>query len=71
MTDIQNVFMIMINISQIDLALWSVFITNLTAIFTIHMLLKEKKFQQHSQDQSINKNETNKIIYQTCNYESC
>ena len=42
---IRNVFMIMITISQIDIALWGVLISELTSIFTIRYLLNEKKFQ--------------------------
>jgi len=46
---IRNVFMIMITISQIDIALWGVLISEITSIFTIRYLLNEKKFQISSQ----------------------
>ena len=41
---IRNVFMIMLTISQIDIALWGVLISEFTSIFTIRYLLNEKKF---------------------------
>jgi hypothetical protein len=42
--NIRKVFMIMLAISQIDIALWSVVVSEITSIFTIRMLLNEKKF---------------------------
>ena len=46
--NIRNVFMIMITISQIDVALWGVFIAEFTSIFTIRYLLNEKKFSKNN-----------------------
>ena len=45
---IRNVFMIMITISQIDIALWGVLISEFTSIFTIRYLLNEKKFTKNN-----------------------
>lgn len=44
--NIRYVFMIMITISQIDVALWGVFIAEFTSIFMIRYLLNEKKFSK-------------------------
>ena len=44
----RNVFMIMITISQIDIALWGVLISEFTSIFTIRYLLNEKKFTKNN-----------------------
>ena len=45
---IRNVFMIMLTISQIDIALWGVLISEFTSIFTIRYLLNEKKFLKNN-----------------------
>ena len=42
--NIRYVFTLMITISQIDLALYSVLVGEITSIFTIRMLLNEKTF---------------------------
>lgn len=41
---IKAVLLIMVSISQIDIALWGVFVSETASIFTIRMLLNEKKF---------------------------
>ena len=41
---IKAVLLIMVNISQIDIALWGVIISETTSLFTIRMLLNEKEF---------------------------
>lgn len=41
---VRNVLMVMVSISQIDVALFGVIISEFTSIFTIRMLLNEKKF---------------------------
>jgi hypothetical protein len=41
---LRKVFMIMISITQIDIALFSVIVKELTSVFTIRMLLNEKTF---------------------------
>jgi hypothetical protein len=43
-TSVRSVFTVMITISQIDIALFSVLISELTSIATIRFLLNEKKF---------------------------
>ena len=43
---IRNVLMIMVSITQIDIALFGVFISEFTSIFTIRMLLNEKIFRK-------------------------
>ena len=40
----RQVFLLMLNISQIDIALFNVLICEIASIFTIRMLLNEKKF---------------------------
>ena len=42
---IKAVLLIMVNISQIDIALWGVLISETTSLFTIRMLLNEKEFK--------------------------
>ena len=46
--NVRKVFMIMLSISQIDIALFSVLVSEITSIFTIRMLLNEKKFVKDS-----------------------
>ena len=41
---IRYTLMILVSISQIDIALWGVFFSELTSLFTIRMLLNEKTF---------------------------
>ena len=43
---IRNVFMIMITITQIDIAIFGSIISEITSIFTIRMLLNEKSFSK-------------------------
>ena len=43
---IRNVLMIMVSITQIDIALFGVFISEFTSIFTIRMLLNDKIFRK-------------------------
>lgn len=47
---LRYVFTLMITITQIDLALYGVFIDQLTTLVTIRLLLNEKKFINHSED---------------------
>ena len=42
---IRSVFLILVNISQIDIALWGVISSQIASIWTIRMLLNEKKFK--------------------------
>ena len=45
---IKAVLLIMVNISQIDIALWGVFVSETTSLFTIRMLLNEKEFKKNN-----------------------
>lgn len=45
--NIRYIFEIMITISQIDIALFSVLIEQITGVYTINFLLKEKIFTKH------------------------
>ena len=45
--NIRYIFTLMITITQIDLALFSIFIDQLTTIFTIRLLLNEKSFNSY------------------------
>ena len=47
---IKAVLLIMVNISQIDIALWGVFVSETTSLFTIRMLLNEKEFKKYEKD---------------------
>tara|TARA_B100001250_G_scaffold391373_1_gene392180 strand:- start:218 stop:691 length:474 start_codon:yes stop_codon:yes gene_type:complete len=47
---IKSVLLIMVNISQIDIALWGVVVSETASIFTIRMLLNEKEFK-HGNDE--------------------
>ena len=39
--------LILVNISQIDIALWGVVVSETASLFTIRMLLNEKKFKKN------------------------
>jgi hypothetical protein len=41
---LRNIFMMVVSISQIDLAIWSLLVGEFTSLFTIRMLLNEKTF---------------------------
>ncbi len=43
-SSIRDIFMILLTISQVDVALWSVLIREFASFFTIRMLLNEKTF---------------------------
>ena len=49
--------MIMVTISQVDIAIWGVIISEITSLYTVRLLLNEKKFvkdyEQVSQENSI------------------
>ena len=47
---IKSILLIMVNISQIDIALWGVIVSETASIFTIRMLLNEKEFK-HGNDE--------------------
>ena len=56
---IRDVFTILITISQIDIALFGVFVSEITGIYTVRMLLDEKKFIKNIENS--NKEERMKI----------
>ena len=41
---LRGLFMMMISITQFDIALWSLIVCEFTSIYTIRMLLNEKEF---------------------------
>lgn len=43
---VKAILLILVNISQIDIALWGVFISEAASLFTIRMLLNEKTFKK-------------------------
>lgn len=49
---IRGILMIMVNITQIDIALFGVIISEFTSIFTIRLLLNEKKFKKDCKDET-------------------
>ena len=44
LSNIRSVFMTMLTISQIDIALYSVVVSEITTIYTIRLILNEKRF---------------------------
>jgi len=50
---IRGVFMLMINIAQIDIAIFNVIVCEIASIFTIRMLLNEKTFIIKNMDDTI------------------
>lgn len=42
--NIRRVLMIVVNITQVDIALFGVLVSQITGVFTIRMLLNEKSF---------------------------
>ena len=61
-SNIRRVFEIMITITQIDIALYSVIVEQLTAIVTIRLLLNEKQFILKSQSDELSSAIYNKFI---------
>ena len=45
-SNIRSVFMLIVSVTQVDLALFSVLVTESTSIFTIRWLLNKKQFRQ-------------------------
>jgi hypothetical protein len=43
---LRGIFMMLVSISQIDLAIWSLIVSEFASLFTIRMLLNEKTFRQ-------------------------
>ena len=48
--NVRSVFLTMLAISQIDIALWGTLAAEVTSIFTIRKLLKDKKFTVDDDD---------------------
>lgn len=55
---IRGIFMTMFIISQVDIAIWSVLIKEITSFFTIRLLLNEKEFVKES---NINDSESSEL----------
>jgi hypothetical protein len=53
LSSMRGVFITLISITQFDIALWSLFIGEIAALFTIRALLNEKKFEEYSQLETI------------------
>ena len=49
-SSLRQIFEIMVTISQIDIAIYSVIISEVTTVFTIRMLLNEKRFTKKKDD---------------------
>ncbi len=49
-SSIRSVFMTVVTLSQIDVALWSVIIAEVTTFFTVRILLNGKKFVEEGYD---------------------
>ena len=65
-SNIRKVFEIMVTVTQIDIALFSVLIEQLTSIVTINMLLREKRFNKRDEEESVLEIatiNTNEILY--------
>ena len=50
---VRDVFMILITISQVDIALFGVLVSEVTGIFTVRMLLNEKEFTKNYEKVSL------------------
>lgn len=50
-SSIRNVFMMIVTITQIDIAIYSVIVKEIASIFTIRMLLNEKTFGEYNEVQ--------------------
>jgi len=53
LTSIRGVFITLISITQFDIALWSLFIGEASALFTIRALLNEKIFEQYTELETV------------------
>ncbi len=51
---VKTVLLLLVNISQIDIALWGVVVSETASLFTIRMLLNEKKFTKIEYSEVIN-----------------
>tara|TARA_B100000900_G_C20582992_1_gene718328 strand:+ start:949 stop:1479 length:531 start_codon:yes stop_codon:yes gene_type:complete len=53
---IKAILLILVNISQIDIALWGVLVSETSSLFTIRMLLNEKTFKKKTDDVELRHN---------------
>ena len=53
---IKAILLILVNISQIDIALWGVLVSETASLFTIRMLLNEKTFKKKTDEVELNQN---------------
>ena len=53
---IKSILLILVNISQIDIALWGVIVSETASLFTIRMLLNEKTFKKNDDSIELNHN---------------
>jgi hypothetical protein len=49
-SSLRYIFEVMITITQIDIAIYSVIISEITTIFTMRLLLNEKRFSKNEDD---------------------
>jgi len=49
LSGLRNIFITLITITQFDIALWSLLVSECAALFTIRMLLNEKKFTTYEE----------------------
>jgi hypothetical protein len=48
LSGMRNIFIMLITITQFDIALWSLIVSEVASIFTIRMLLNEKSFEPYT-----------------------
>jgi hypothetical protein len=49
LSGLRNIFITLITITQFDIALWSLLVSEGASLFTIRMLLNEKTFQNYNE----------------------
>jgi hypothetical protein len=54
---LRGIFMILVNIAQIDIAVWSLLVSEGASLFTIRMLLNDKEFKEPTDDVDTNEEE--------------
>ena len=53
---VKSILLILVNISQIDIALWGVVVSETASLFTIRMLLNEKEFVKDNNEVELSQN---------------
>ena len=61
-SNIRRVLLLILNISQIDIAIYNIFVCEVTSIFTIRMLLNEKHFVRDIYNDAENQQEDMQIL---------